>query len=132
MGAMKPKLVTYWIVTVLFCLGMAIGAVLDLMRTPDVVKILAHLGYPEYLATILGVAKVLGVIAVLLPGTGRLKEWAYAGFTFDLLGALASHGFSGDSLQEFVPPIILLAIGAASYLLRPVSRRLADLPSGTT
>ena len=126
---MKAKLIAYWIVTVLFCLGMGFGAVLDLMRAPEVMKTLAHLGYPEYLATILGVAKVMGVIAVLLPGSGRLKEWAYAGFTFDLLGALISHAVSGDAIKDLLPPIILLVLGAASYQLRPPSRRLADLQS---
>ncbi|MCE9552824.1 MAG: DoxX family protein [Planctomycetes bacterium] len=125
---MKAKLIAYWITTILFCAAMGFGGVADLLRHESVREVLARLHYPEYLATILGVAKVLGVIALLLPGTRRLKEWAYAGFTFDLLGAFASHAFSGDPIKEMFPPVILLAIGAASYLLRPASRRLPDTP----
>ena len=82
------------------------------------------LGYPEYLMTILGVAQLLGVVALLMPRTPLLKEWAYAGFTFDLLGAAASHAFVGDAAMEVVLPLIILGISAVSYWLRPVSRRL--------
>ena len=83
------------------------------------------LGYPEYLMTILGTAKLLGVFALLIPRVPRLKEWAYAGFTFDLLGASASHAFVGGSPMEIILPLIILGIAAVSYLLRPESRRLA-------
>lgn len=127
---MNAKLIAFWIVTVLFCLGMAMGGVIDLMHSQDVMDALKRLGYPDYLATILGVAKLLGVTAVLLPGLRRLKEWAYAGLSFDLLGALASHAFSHDPPMEFSGAAILLALGAASYLLRPPSRRLPDTPTG--
>jgi hypothetical protein len=82
------------------------------------------LGYPIYLMTILGAAKVLGVIALLIPGQPILKEWAYAGFTFDMLGASASHAFAEDTLPSIVIPLAILALGAVSYLLRPDSRRI--------
>ena len=126
---MKAKLIAYWIVTALFCAGMTAGAVFDLLRTKEVMDVLARLGYPEYLALILGVAKLLGVAAVLLPGLRRLKEWAYAGFAFDLLGALASHAFVRDPPMEFLGATLMLAFGTASYFLRPASRRLGDGPS---
>jgi hypothetical protein len=89
------------------------------------------LGYPEYLMTILGGAKILGVIALLIPGVPLLKEWAYSGFTFDMLGASASHAFVGDSIAETVTPLVVLAFGITSYCLRPAKRRLqlSDLES---
>ena len=74
--------------------------------------------------TILGVAKLLGVFALLIPGFPLLKEWAYAGFTFDLLGASASHAFVRDPPMETALPLIILGIAAVSYFLRPESRRL--------
>jgi hypothetical protein len=128
-NAMKAKLIAYWIVTVLFCVGMSIGGILDLLRHPDAVKALTDLGYPEYVALILGFYKVAGVIVLLLPGLRVLKEWAYAGFLFDVTGAFASHYFSKDPIMAMVYPVIFLAVGAASYLLRPESRRLAGTPS---
>lgn len=85
---------------------------------------MATLGYPEYLMTILGVAKISGVIALLIPGLPLLKEWAYAGFTFDILGASASHAFVGDPVGEILIPLVLLTICIASYCWRPPSRRL--------
>ena len=98
---------------------------MNLMRAEVQAESIAALGYPDYLMTILGVAKLLGVIALLLPGTPLLKEWAYAGFTFDLLGAAASHGFNGDSATEIAIPLVVLAIAATSYCLRPANRRIA-------
>ena len=75
------------------------------------------------LLSLQGTAKLLGVIALLMPGFPLLKEWAYAGFTFDLLGASASHAFVRDPLMETALPLIILGIAAASYVLRPASRR---------
>jgi hypothetical protein len=86
------------------------------------------LGYPAYVMTILGIAKLLGVGALLIPGRPLLKEWAYAGFTFNMLGATASHLFVGDPMSETLPPLVLLCLGAVSYQLRPASRRLAAAP----
>jgi hypothetical protein len=99
---------------------------------------MSGLGYPLYFMTIIGFAKVLGAAAVLIPGRPLLKEWAYAGLTFNLLGATASHAFSGDPFDHTIRPFMILMIGAASYLLRPESRRLpqslsfAGGPAGTT
>ena len=74
--------------------------------------------------TILGVAKILGGIALLIPGVPLLKEWAYAGFTFDLFGAAASHAFVSDPIAEIIVPLVVLSIAIASYCLRPPNRRL--------
>jgi hypothetical protein len=76
-----------------------------------------HLGYPTYLLPFLGVAKTLGVLAIVVPGFPRLREWAYAGLTFDLSGALYSHLSVGDPASTWIFPVIGLLLVAASYLL---------------
>jgi hypothetical protein len=85
-----------------------------------------HLGYPDYFATVLGLWKVAGAVAILAPGLPLLKEWAYAGIVFDLTGAAASHAFSGDDAGKVITPIVLVGVAVASWLLRPESRRLAQ------
>ena len=121
---MNKRLIGYWVATALFCLAMTAGGAMNLMGAEMQKEAMAALGYPEYVMTILGVAKIFGVIALLLPKTPLLKEWAYAGFTFDLLGAAASHTFNGDAIVETIIPLVILAIAIASYFLRPSSRRL--------
>jgi hypothetical protein len=93
------------------------------------VEAMTHLGYPLYFMTIIGLAKGLGVLAALLPARPLLKEWAYAGLCFNLIGATASHAFSGDDLSHTIRPAIVLALCVASYLLRPDSRKLSSAPS---
>ncbi len=121
---MNRKTTAYWIATGLFCAAFLYGGGSHLLRTEAIAEGIASLGYPAYLMTILGTAKLLGVAALLAPGRPLLKEWAYAGFTFNLLGATASHVFAGDPFSETVRPAALLLLGAASYFLRPASRRL--------
>ena len=121
---MSKQNIGYWIATGLFCLAMTAGGTMNLLRADIQKESIEALGYPEYLMTILGVAKLLGVFALLIPGAPLLKEWAYAGFTFDLLGAAASHAFVGDAAMEIMLPLIILGISAVSYWLRPLSRRL--------
>jgi uncharacterized membrane protein YphA (DoxX/SURF4 family) len=99
---------------------------MDVMKGPDVLAGMAHLGYPAYLATLLGVWKLLGAVAVLVPGFPRVKEWAYAGMFFDLTGASVSHAASGDPAGNVLTPLFILALVVASYLLRPESRRLVS------
>jgi hypothetical protein len=117
--------VAYWIATGLFCVAFVLGGLGHLLRADPMRDGMLRLGFPLYVMTILGVAKLLGVVALLAPGRPLLKEWAYAGFTFNLLGATASHAFAGDPAAEFVGPLFLLGLGAASYHLRPAGRRLA-------
>ncbi len=126
---MVPRSIVYWVCTGIFCAVLGFSGVAHLVRVEFIVEAMTHLGYPVYVLTILGIAKLLGVTALLVPGHLLLKEWAYAGFAFDLIGASASHAFSGDALGEIVPPLIVGAIGAASYLLRPVERRLSASPA---
>jgi hypothetical protein len=98
---MKKTKLLYWIITGLFSAFMLFSAVPDILVLPEAVTFLAHLGYPKYIVPFLGVAKLLGIIAILIPGFPRLKEWAYAGLFFDLLGATYS-GIATDGLQPQV------------------------------
>jgi uncharacterized membrane protein YphA (DoxX/SURF4 family) len=120
----RTRLIFYWIATSLLALDMIVGGSWDLLRTAYVRGLMDTLGYPEYMLTILGVWKLLGVLAILAPRFPRLKEWAYAGIFFDLTGAAASHAICHDSRQKIVITLALTAIALASWALRPASRRL--------
>jgi hypothetical protein len=123
------RTIAYWITTVLFCLVVGFSGASHFTHAEDMVVAMTGMGYPLYFMTIIGLAKMSGVIAVLIPGLPLLKEWAYAGITFNLIGATASHAFSGDGFSHAVRPAAVLAICLLSYLLRPSSRRL---PSAAT
>ena len=113
---MKTTKITYWIATGLFSLAMAFGGYSDLVQAPEMTAGMRHLGYPDYVMTILGIAKILGVIALLVPGFKTIKEWAYAGFTFDILGAAWSHT-AVDGFATAIAPLVLLGILALSYVM---------------
>jgi len=121
---MTKKPIGYWVTTGLAVVAFAAGGVADLARGSDVVAALAHLGYPTYLATLLGIWKLLGAAAIAAPRAPRLKEWAYAGMMFDLTGAAFSHAASGDGLRAIATPLALLVVVLASWALRPEGRRL--------
>ena len=127
---MKAKKITYWISTVLVSAMMALSAAMYLTHNPQIMAAFASLGYPAYLPNILGVAKLLGVVALLAPRHGLIKEWAYAGFTFTFLGAFISHLTMGQGPQA-VNPLVALVLLTTSYFTRPAERRvLATEPSG--
>ena len=105
-----------WIVTGLMAVLMLLSAVPDVLQIPDALVVFRHLGYPPYLLLFLGTAKTLGVVAVLIPGLPRLKEWAFAGLTFDLTGALYSHLSVGDPASAWTPAVVALVLVAASYV----------------
>lgn len=121
---MNKRIIGYWIATTLFCLAMTVGGSTNLLRIEAQKEIMTALGYPVYLMTILGIAKLLGVVALLIPKTPLLKEWAYAGFTFNLLGASVSHAFCADPVVDTIVPLVVLGIAVVSYCLRPELRRL--------
>jgi uncharacterized membrane protein YphA (DoxX/SURF4 family) len=128
----KGGKIGYWVATGLLAAAMAAGGVFDLLGSEQIVEAMTHLGYPAHLATLLGIAKLLAVATILAPGFPRLKEWAYAGITIDLVGAAWSHAHAGDSVGEFAPAIIVhLGVLFTSYFLRPDSRRLPDRPRGS-
>jgi uncharacterized membrane protein YphA (DoxX/SURF4 family) len=126
----KTKTIGYWIATGLVGLAFLAGGAGDLSQSPQVVEGMTHLGYPGYFATILGAWKVLGAAALFAPGLPRLKEWAYAGIVFDLTGAAFSHAASGDPAGKVITPLVLLALAAASWALRPEGRKLVSAPTG--
>jgi len=117
--------IAYWTTTILGPASFVIGGVLNLMQTEQVVSTMGHLGYPAYFASILGAWKLLGAIAIVIPRFPRLKEWAYAGFFFDLTAAAISRAAVGDSAADIVAPLMFLALVLASWALRPASRMLA-------
>ena len=97
---------------------MLFSAYTSIFTTPEAVKFMHDgLGYPVYFIQFLGVAKVLGVIALLVPGFPRLREWAYAGFVFDLVGALYSVLSNKHEVADWVPFILFFALIAGSYIL---------------
>ncbi len=109
--------VIYWIITIFFALSMFLDGIAGVLRIQGGKEALAVLGYPEYCLTILGLAKVLGTIAILQPTFRTIKEWAYAGFTFIFVGGFASHAFTGDSIGMLFPPLIILGMMFVSYFL---------------
>jgi uncharacterized membrane protein YphA (DoxX/SURF4 family) len=129
---MKAKAVAYWICTVLIALSFLSGGAVDLLRLPQAVEGMTHLGYPVYFMIILGFWKVLGAIVVLLPRFPLVKEWAYAGMIFDLTGASASHVAVGDDARHIVTPLVLAALAVASWALRPEGRKLKEVLSSSS
>lgn len=117
------SLAIYWIATILVCIDMTYVAVAYLTHDPKMAAAFASLGYPGYFPMILGTAKILGAIALLLPGLARLKEWAYAGFTFTFIGACWSHLAVGQE-KALLMPLLALVVLAVSYFLRPDERRV--------
>jgi hypothetical protein len=109
----------YWITTGGFAALMLFSAALYLSGAAGIRDTLLHLGYPPYILTILGTAKLIGAFALLQPRWSTLREWAYAGFTINLIGATASHVFAGDPASAAVVPAAFLVPLALSYGLRP-------------
>jgi hypothetical protein len=117
--------VIYWIATLLAATAFVVPGILNLVHAPHMVQDMAHLGYPSYFPTILGAWKVLGALAIVLPGRPRLKEWAYAGMVFDLTGAAISRAVIGDGALMVLVPLVIAAIVGTSWALRPAPRRLS-------
>ncbi|GGH06487.1 DoxX family protein [Sphingobacterium alkalisoli] len=119
----KTQKITYWVVTIWLALGMLSTGIVQLINMKDEVEAFSHLGYPDYLLTVLGVWKILGVIAILLPRLPLIKEWAYAGFFFVASGAIISHIALGDAVTDVLPSLLLLFLTIASWFLRPSDRK---------
>jgi uncharacterized membrane protein YphA (DoxX/SURF4 family) len=120
----KKRKIAYWIFTTLLSLGMLSGGIAQVLEAPQNKEGIVRLGYPVYLMTIIGVWKIVGVAAVMLPGLALAKEWAYAGFFFVLSGAAISHVAHGDPLAYTVAPLALLGFTILSWYLRPEDRRV--------
>ena len=115
----------YWLATALLVSELVLGGIWDVLRVPRVRQVIERLGYPTYFLVILGVWKLLGAIALVIPRFPRLKEWAYAGVVFNLTGALVSHVASVGDIEAGTMSYLVVMIGvtAASWSLRPPSRR---------
>ena len=114
---MKKTKIIYWIFTGLLAALMLVSSIPDIMSVPDAIKIVhEHLGYPIYFIPFIGVAKSLGVVAIVVPGLPRIKEWAYAGFVFDLAGAMYSSIAVGDPASDWMFLFIgFILIGCSYY-----------------
>lgn len=119
------RTVLYWIFTLPVAFAMTAGGSWDLQRIEYVRAVFAHLGYPTYLLTILGIWKIPGGLVLLVPRFPRLKEWAYAGAFFNFSGAFASHLATGDGAAICLPPLVFAVLTLASWAMRPANRRFA-------
>jgi DoxX-like family len=117
------RTISYWVSTSIIAAMMTLSSVMYLSATPQVIAGFAHLGYPQHLRVVLGVAKLAGAIVLIVPNLRVLKEWAYAGFTFAWIIASIAHTLAGDGIKS-VAPLVLLGLLVVSYLTRHASRRL--------
>ena len=116
---MKPRTlaILHWSITGLCSLAMLMAGIVELMRSAEGQEIMRHLGYPVYVLTIIGTGKVVGALAIAQNKFHTLKEWAYAGFTLNLLGAAASRAYAGDSTALIISPLLFLAVILSSYFV---------------
>ncbi len=119
----KRNKIIYWVATIWLAFGMVAGGVQQLLQIGGYVEIITSLGYPLYLLSILGAWKLLGVVAILVPGYPLVKEWAYAGFFFAMSGAAVSHFAAGQAFVEAIPSLMLLILTVLSWYFRPDNRK---------
>ena len=122
----KRNRIIYWVATLWLSLGMASTGIVQLLKLKEEADMFTHLGYPLYFLTLLGIWKILGVVAVLIPKFPLLKEWAYAGFFFAMSGAVFSHFVVGDAAKEYFGPCLLIVLTVLSWYFRPVDRRMVS------
>jgi hypothetical protein len=122
----KRDKIIYWIFTLWLALGMTSTGIVQLLKTPEEVDLMTRLGYPIYFLTIIGIWKLLGTVAVLVPKFPLLKEWAYAGFFFNMSGALFSHIAVGNGWNGILPPVLLLVLTGISWHFRPADRKASQ------
>ncbi|MES2277181.1 MAG: DoxX family protein [Bacteroidota bacterium] len=120
----KRKLVWYWIITAVLSFCIFSGGLAQALQVKGVVQGFKPLGYPAYFITLIGVWKVLGIIAILIPKFKLLKEWAYAGLFFTMSGAVISHIASGDVSVQIIAPALLAIFTVLSWYLRPADRKI--------
>lgn len=120
----KRNKIIYWIATIWLALGMLSSGIVQLFHMKEEVDFIINMGYPAYFLTILGIWKMVGVAALLVPKFPLLKEWAYAGFFFAMSGAVFSHIASGNSMIEIIPPLLLLILTVVSWYFRPGDRKI--------
>ena len=127
------RTIVYWTATGLVAIVALLGGFSYVTNTPEAIENFRHVGYPQQLRVLLGIAKLAGAIVLLLPWLPRLKEWAYAGFTFTWIAATVAHYLAADG--KSLLPVALLGLLAVSYVTRPANRRgfaKSMLPQGST
>lgn len=130
---MKRIKTFYWIITGLFLIFMLFTSIPEIMRTKQDIEFMHSLGYPPYLSPFLGIAKILGIIALLVPGYPHLKEWAYAGFAFDLLGATYSGIAVGGFMFQQLFMVLPIGFLVLSYVLyRKTHKKVVNLSATST
>ena len=123
----KRNKIIYWIATIWLALGMVSTGIVQLFKQRSGAggaDSITQLGYPIYFLTLLGVCKILGVVALLIPKFPLLKEWAYAGFFFAMSGAIFSHIAVGNPLKEIFPSVLLIVLILISWYFRPADRKI--------
>ncbi|OXB00227.1 DoxX family protein [Flavobacterium pectinovorum] len=120
----KRNKIIYWIATIWLALGMTSTGIVQIIKLKEEVDMMTHLGYPLYFLTLLGVWKILGVIAILIPKFPLLKEWTYAGFFFAMSGAIFSHLSVGDDAIALFGPTLLIVLTIISWYFRPADRKV--------
>jgi len=122
----KRNKIIYWVSTLWLALGMTSTGVVQFIKMKEEVDLFNRLGYPIYFLTILGIWKILGVVAVLIPRFPLLKEWAYAGFFFAMSGAVFSHLASGSAALDYFGPVLLIVLTVTSWYFRPEDRKVVS------
>lgn len=120
----KRNKIIYWMATIFLSIGMLAGGIQQMLQIGGYNEIVSNLGYPLYFLSIIGVWKILGVIAILIPKYQLLKEWAYAGFFFVMSGAFISHLAVGQAFTEVIPSLTLLIVIVLSWYFRPADRKI--------
>jgi uncharacterized membrane protein len=120
----KTSKIIYWVATSLLSFGMLASGISQILHVKDMDELITHVGYPLYFMSIIGVWKILGVIAILIPNFKLLKEWAYAGFFFLLTGALISHLTIGDNGKAILGPLFQTVFVILSWYFRPADRKI--------
>jgi uncharacterized membrane protein YphA (DoxX/SURF4 family) len=125
MTSTKRNKIIYWVATLWLALGMISTAIVQVIQMEEEVTMIKELGFPAYLLIILGIWKILGVIAILTPKFPLVKEWAYAGFFFIMTGAVISHIVVGDEATTLFGPLLLLVLTVTSWYFRPEERKIS-------
>ncbi len=123
----KRKLIWYWIITGILSFFIFSGGLAQALQVKGVVQGFKPLGYPVYFISLIGVWKVLGIIAILVPKFPLLKEWAYAGIFFTMTGAVISHIASNDVHAQIIAPVVFAVFTVLSWYLRPADRKIVSV-----
>ena len=123
----KRKLIWYWIITGVLSFCIFSGGLFQALQLKGIVEGFKPLGYPTYFISLIGIWKMLGIIAILIPGFKLLKEWAYAGMFFAMTGAVISHLASDDIHPQIIAPIVFAVFTVLSWYLRPANRKLVSV-----